>query len=97
MYGWWKAPERTVDATDAMVSGFIRTSTLADQRGSLRGTASPLSGGMPAVVLRGGARLRELRTEAGLNGKDMADRLGRQRSVSRLEHGKQTPSHPRPP
>lgn len=25
MYGWWKAPERTVDATDAMVSGFIRT------------------------------------------------------------------------
>lgn len=44
-----------------------------------------------------GVRLRELRTEAGLNGKDMADRLGRQRSVSRLEHGKQTPSHPRPP
>ncbi|MGY5130276.1 helix-turn-helix domain-containing protein [Streptomyces nigrescens] len=41
-----------------------------------------------------GARLRELRTEAGLNGKDMAGRLGWQRSkVSRLEHGKQTPSH----
>ncbi|MFF7730615.1 helix-turn-helix domain-containing protein [Streptomyces sp. NPDC008001] len=38
-----------------------------------------------------GARLRELRTEAGLNGKDMAARLGWQRSkVSRLEHGKQT-------
>jgi len=40
-----------------------------------------------------GARLRELRTEAGLNGKDFAERLGWQRSkVSRLEHGKQTPS-----
>ncbi|MFE5871967.1 helix-turn-helix domain-containing protein [Streptomyces roseifaciens] len=38
-----------------------------------------------------GARLRELRTEAGLNGKDMASRLGWQPSkVSRLEHGKQT-------
>ncbi|WP_326841083.1 helix-turn-helix transcriptional regulator [Streptomyces sp. NBC_01558] len=38
-----------------------------------------------------GARLRELRTEAGLNGKDFAERLGWQRSkVSRLEHGKQT-------
>ncbi|MFJ8668111.1 helix-turn-helix domain-containing protein [Streptomyces sp. NPDC093600] len=38
-----------------------------------------------------GARLRELRTEAGLNGKDMAARLGWQRSkVSRLENGKQT-------
>ena len=38
-----------------------------------------------------GARLRELRTGAGLNGKDMAARLGWQRSkVSRLEHGKQT-------
>lgn len=40
-----------------------------------------------------GARLRELRSEAGLNGKDMAERLGWQRSkVSRLENGKQTPS-----
>ncbi|KUL26623.1 helix-turn-helix domain-containing protein [Streptomyces regalis] len=38
-----------------------------------------------------GARMRELRTEAGLNGKDMAERLGWQRSkVSRLENGKQT-------
>lgn len=38
-----------------------------------------------------GARLRELRVEAGLNGKDMAARLGWQRSkVSRLENGKQT-------
>jgi transcriptional regulator with XRE-family HTH domain len=38
-----------------------------------------------------GVRLRELRTEAGLNGKDMAERLGWQRSkVSRLENGKQT-------
>ncbi|MBT2675803.1 helix-turn-helix domain-containing protein [Streptomyces sp. ISL-14] len=38
-----------------------------------------------------GARLRELRTEASLNGKDMAERLGWQRSkVSRLENGKQT-------
>lgn len=38
-----------------------------------------------------GARLRELRTEAGLNGKDIAERLGWQRSkVSRLELGKQT-------
>jgi transcriptional regulator with XRE-family HTH domain len=40
-----------------------------------------------------GARMRELRTEAGLNGKDFAERLGWQRSkVSRLENGKQTPS-----
>ncbi|TFE49010.1 XRE family transcriptional regulator [Streptomyces sp. ICN441] len=38
-----------------------------------------------------GARLRELRTETGLSGKDFADRLGWQPSkVSRLEHGKQT-------
>ncbi|MFI1937718.1 helix-turn-helix domain-containing protein [Streptomyces purpureus] len=38
-----------------------------------------------------GARLRDLRTEAGLNGKDFAERLGWQRSkVSRLENGKQT-------
>ncbi|WP_405597565.1 helix-turn-helix transcriptional regulator [Streptomyces sp. NBC_01410] len=38
-----------------------------------------------------GARLRELRAEAGLSGKDMAERLGWQRSkVSRLETGKQT-------
>ncbi|MFF5564811.1 helix-turn-helix domain-containing protein [Streptomyces sp. NPDC012623] len=40
-----------------------------------------------------GARLRQLRTEAGLNGKGIAERLGWQRSkVSRLEHGKQTAS-----
>ncbi|MGW0795208.1 helix-turn-helix domain-containing protein [Streptomyces sp. NPDC002692] len=40
-----------------------------------------------------GARMRDLRTEAGLNGKDFAERLGWQRSkVSRLENGKQTPS-----
>lgn len=38
-----------------------------------------------------GARLRELRTEAGLNGKEFAERLGWQGSkVSRLETGKQT-------
>ncbi|MCY0952100.1 helix-turn-helix domain-containing protein [Streptomyces sp. H27-S2] len=38
-----------------------------------------------------GARLRELRAEAGENGKDFAARLGWQRSkVSRLENGKQT-------
>ncbi|WP_414168748.1 helix-turn-helix domain-containing protein [Streptoverticillium reticulum] len=38
-----------------------------------------------------GARLRELRTEAGLSGKGMAALLGWQPSkVSRLEHGKQT-------
>ncbi|MFJ6934454.1 helix-turn-helix domain-containing protein [Streptomyces sp. NPDC101132] len=38
-----------------------------------------------------GARLRELRAEAGLNGKDFATRIGWQRSkVSRLENGKQT-------
>lgn len=38
-----------------------------------------------------GARLRELRTEAGLNGKVLAARLGWQRSkVSRLENGRQT-------
>ena len=36
-------------------------------------------------------RLRELRTEAGLQGKELAERLGWQRSkVSRLENGKQT-------
>ncbi|MFJ2438911.1 MULTISPECIES: helix-turn-helix domain-containing protein [unclassified Streptomyces] len=40
-----------------------------------------------------GARLRELRTEAGLDGKGIAERLGWQRSkVSRLENGKQTAS-----
>ncbi|MDT0493351.1 helix-turn-helix domain-containing protein [Streptomyces sp. NPDC012600] len=40
-----------------------------------------------------GTRLRELRTEAGLNGKGVAEVLGWQRSkVSRLETGKQTPS-----
>ncbi|MGW6974290.1 helix-turn-helix domain-containing protein [Streptomyces sp. NPDC054952] len=38
-----------------------------------------------------GARLRELRGEAGVNGKDFAARIGRQRSkVSRLESDKQT-------
>ncbi|MFJ9822287.1 helix-turn-helix domain-containing protein [Streptomyces sp. NPDC101151] len=38
-----------------------------------------------------GARLRELRTKADLNGKEFAERLGWQRSkVSRLETGKQT-------
>ncbi|MGW6413332.1 helix-turn-helix domain-containing protein [Streptomyces vinaceus] len=38
-----------------------------------------------------GARLRELRADAGVNGKDFAARLGWQRSkVSRLENGKQT-------
>ncbi|WP_432085719.1 helix-turn-helix domain-containing protein [Streptomyces sp. bgisy095] len=40
-----------------------------------------------------GARLRELRVEAGLDGKALAERLGWQRSkVSRLQNGKQTPS-----
>ncbi|WP_200306107.1 helix-turn-helix domain-containing protein [Streptomyces adelaidensis] len=40
-----------------------------------------------------GERLRELRTEAGLEGKDLAVRLGWQPSkVSRLQNGKQTPS-----
>ncbi|MEU9089980.1 helix-turn-helix transcriptional regulator [Streptomyces sp. NPDC048428] len=40
-----------------------------------------------------GARLRELRTEAGFDGKGIAAALGWQRSkVSRLENGKQTPS-----
>ncbi|MEV0445090.1 helix-turn-helix transcriptional regulator [Streptomyces spectabilis] len=40
-----------------------------------------------------GARLRELRTDAGLTGKDVAFRLKWQRSrVSRLETGKQTPT-----
>ncbi len=40
-----------------------------------------------------GARLRELRSEAGLNGKGVAEALGWQRSkVSRLETGKQTPT-----
>ncbi|MFJ2110695.1 helix-turn-helix domain-containing protein [Streptomyces sp. NPDC087850] len=40
-----------------------------------------------------GARLRELRTEAGLDGKGIAERLGWQRSkVSRLENGRQTAS-----
>ncbi|MEN2423439.1 helix-turn-helix transcriptional regulator [Streptomyces rimosus] len=41
-----------------------------------------------------GARLRELRTEGGMNGKDFAAWLGWQPSkISRLELGKQTPSH----
>ncbi|MFJ7069885.1 helix-turn-helix domain-containing protein [Streptomyces sp. NPDC101115] len=40
-----------------------------------------------------GARLRELRAETGLNGKDFAARLGWPASkVSRLQAGKQTPS-----
>ena len=40
-----------------------------------------------------GARLRELRTEAGLEGKDLAAKLGCQPSkVSRLQNGKQTPT-----
>ncbi|WP_416973913.1 helix-turn-helix domain-containing protein [Streptomyces sp. 4F14] len=40
-----------------------------------------------------GVRLRELRTEAGLDGKGLAARLGCQPSkVSRLQNGKQTPS-----
>ncbi|MDC0769272.1 helix-turn-helix domain-containing protein [Streptomyces sp. HD] len=40
-----------------------------------------------------GARLRELRTEAGLEGKDLAAKVGWQPSkVSRLQNGKQTPS-----
>lgn len=40
-----------------------------------------------------GARLRELRTEAGLDGKDLAAKLGCQPSkVSRLQNGKQTPA-----
>ncbi|MFF4867877.1 helix-turn-helix domain-containing protein [Streptomyces sp. NPDC000961] len=40
-----------------------------------------------------GARLRELRVEAGLDGKALAERLGWQRSkVSRLQNGKRTPS-----
>ncbi|WP_406341783.1 helix-turn-helix domain-containing protein [Streptomyces sp. NBC_00648] len=40
-----------------------------------------------------GTRLRELRTEAGFDGKSIAALLGWQRSkVSRLENGKQTPS-----
>ncbi|MEU3463796.1 helix-turn-helix transcriptional regulator [Streptomyces sp. NPDC006733] len=40
-----------------------------------------------------GVRLRELRTEAGLSGRDLSSQLGWQASkVSRLENGKQTPS-----
>jgi hypothetical protein len=40
-----------------------------------------------------GARLRELRTEAGLEGKDLAAKLGCQPSkVSRLQNGRQTPT-----
>ncbi|MER8226029.1 helix-turn-helix transcriptional regulator [Streptomyces sp. NPDC094143] len=40
-----------------------------------------------------GARLRELRVEAGLEGKDIAHKLGWQTSkVSRLQNGKQTPT-----
>ncbi|WP_225097046.1 helix-turn-helix transcriptional regulator [Streptomyces sp. CoH27] len=40
-----------------------------------------------------GARLRELRAEAGLEGKDLAARLGWQTSkVSRMQNGKQTPT-----
>lgn len=41
-----------------------------------------------------GTRVRELRAEAGLNGKEFAARLGWQPSkVSRLQAGKQTPTH----
>ncbi|KAB1142671.1 helix-turn-helix domain-containing protein [Streptomyces luteolifulvus] len=40
-----------------------------------------------------GARLRELRTEAGLDGKDLAAKFGCQPSkISRLQNGKQTPT-----
>ncbi len=40
-----------------------------------------------------GARLRELRSETGLEGKELAARLGWQTSkVSRLQNGKQTPT-----
>ncbi|EFL29547.1 regulatory protein [Streptomyces viridochromogenes DSM 40736] len=40
-----------------------------------------------------GARLRELRAEAGLEGKDIASKVGWQTSkVSRLQNGKQTPT-----
>ncbi|MFC8365578.1 helix-turn-helix domain-containing protein [Streptomyces griseorubiginosus] len=40
-----------------------------------------------------GARLRQLRAEAGLEGKDLAARLGWQPSkISRLQNGKQTPT-----
>ncbi|MFE3606767.1 helix-turn-helix domain-containing protein [Streptomyces goshikiensis] len=40
-----------------------------------------------------GARLRELRTEGGLAGRELADRLGwGQSKVSKLENGKQTPT-----
>lgn len=40
-----------------------------------------------------GARLRELRVEAGMEGKDLAARLGWQSSkVSRLQNGRQTPT-----
>jgi transcriptional regulator with XRE-family HTH domain len=40
-----------------------------------------------------GARLRELRTEAGLEGKNLAAKLGcRPSKVSRLQNGKQTPT-----
>jgi transcriptional regulator with XRE-family HTH domain len=40
-----------------------------------------------------GVRLRELRTEAGLSGRDLAERCGWQPSkVSKLENGKQTPT-----
>ncbi|MFD9818045.1 Scr1 family TA system antitoxin-like transcriptional regulator [Streptomyces violascens] len=49
--------------------------------------------GFRSARLTLGARLRELRTGAGLNGKGIAERLGRQRSkVSCLELGKQTPT-----
>ncbi|MEU4332988.1 Scr1 family TA system antitoxin-like transcriptional regulator, partial [Nonomuraea dietziae] len=40
-----------------------------------------------------GRRLRELRTDAGLNGKEFAERLGWiATKVSKIEHGKQTPT-----
>ncbi|GAA3466461.1 helix-turn-helix domain-containing protein [Nonomuraea roseola] len=40
-----------------------------------------------------GRRLRELRTGAGLNGKEFAERLGWiATKVSKIEHGKQTPT-----
>lgn len=66
-----------------------RTCNRVRQAGTFRDVSTDFQTAREAL----GARLRELRTEAGLDGKDLAAKLGWQTSkVSRLQNGKQTPS-----
>ncbi|MFF4983837.1 helix-turn-helix domain-containing protein [Streptomyces sp. NPDC001046] len=56
-------------------------------------SGTPRSAWRPAAVMPPGARLRELRTEACLEGKDIARMAGWQTSkASRVRNGKQTPA-----